>query len=83
MIIVTQSYHLPRAVATARRIGLVAYGVGDISVRRWSEAWVSCTLRDQVACIKTVIDLATGRDPVLGPRDHGVDDALQRDRHDR
>lgn len=76
MIIVTQSYHLPRAVATARRIGLDAYGVGDISVRRWSEAWISCTLRDQVACVKTVIDLASGRDPVLGPRDTGVDQAL-------
>lgn len=76
MIMVTQSYHLPRAVATARRIGLEAYGVGDISVRRRSEAWISCTLRDQVACIKTMIDLATGRDPVLGPRDTGLDRAL-------
>ena len=29
-------------------------------------------IRDQLACVKTVIDLMTGRDPVLGPRDTSV-----------
>jgi hypothetical protein len=33
-------------------------------------------VRDQVACVKTVIDLITRRDPVLGPRETSVDRAL-------
>lgn len=76
VIVVTQSYHLPRAVATARLVGLEAFGVGDVSVRRVSEAWISGTIRDQLACVKTMIDLSTQREPVLGAREPGVDRAV-------
>jgi len=76
LIVVTQSYHLPRAVATCRRLGLSASGVGDESARQYTRAWRSGVLRDQVACVKTVIDLVTRRDPVLGPRETSVDRAL-------
>ena len=31
LLVVTQSYHLPRAVGTARALGLAAEGVGDVS----------------------------------------------------
>jgi vancomycin permeability regulator SanA len=65
VLVVTQTYHLPRAVATARAVGLDADGVGDASVRTNSTAWVHGLLRDQVACVKTVLDLATARQPVL------------------
>ena len=41
-------------------------------------AWRRGAIRDQLACVKTVIDLVTGRDPVLGPRETSVDDALAR-----
>jgi vancomycin permeability regulator SanA len=76
LIVVTQDYHLPRAVATCRRLGLVASGVGDETARQYTRSWRSGAVRDQVACVKTVIDLATHREPVLGPRETGVDRAL-------
>ena len=77
LVVVTQGYHLPRAVATCRALGVEATGVGDDSVRH-TRAWRHGAIRDQLACVKTVIDLVTGRDPVLGPRDTSVDDALAR-----
>jgi vancomycin permeability regulator SanA len=77
VVVVTQSYHLPRAVATARAVGLDADGVGDVSVRRISPAWLRGVLRDQVACVKTVLDLATARQPLSGPPDDGVRQALR------
>lgn len=77
LIVVTQSYHLPRAVATCRRLGLSASGVGDDTVRQFRAPWRSGALRDQVACVKTVLDLTTRRHPVLGPREVGVDRALR------
>ena len=76
LIVVTQGYHLPRAVATCRALGLDADGVGDESVRG-TAAWRRGALRDQVACVKTVRDLLTRRDPVLGDRETSVDRALE------
>ncbi|MFW6597939.1 SanA/YdcF family protein [Propionibacteriaceae bacterium Y2011] len=57
LIVVTQSYHLPRAVAACRSIGLAADGVGDDSVRRFSEVWDNGVLREYPANIKLAIDL--------------------------
>jgi vancomycin permeability regulator SanA len=76
LIVVTQDYHLPRAVATCRRLGLSASGVGDETARQYTRSWRTGAVRDQVACVKTVIDLVTRRDPVLGPRETSVDCAL-------
>ena len=77
LILVTQSYHLPRAVATCRALGVDATGVGDESARR-SRSWHRGAIRDQLACVKTVIDLITRRDPVLGLPETGVAEALAR-----
>jgi len=49
--------------------------VGDDSARH-SLAWNRGYLRDQLACVKSVIDLTTAREPLLGPRETGVDRAL-------
>ena len=76
LTVVTQGYHLPRAVATCRALGLDAVGVGDESFRG-TQAWRRGALRDQLACVKTVIDLVTQRDPVLNERETSVDRALQ------
>ena len=76
LIVVTQSYHLPRAVATCRALGVDATGVGDESARQHARSWRKGAIRDQLACVKTVIDLLTGRDPVLGPRETSVEEAL-------
>lgn len=62
LLIVTQSYHLPRAVATCRALGVDAIGVGDDSARQNRASWLRGALRDQVACVKTVVDLGTRRD---------------------
>ena len=65
LIVVTQRYHLVRAVATCRALGIDAAGVGDDSVRQHSMAWRRGAIRDQLACVKTVVDLVTRPDPKL------------------
>ena len=71
VVVVTQTYHLPRAVATARLVGLDAVGVGDRTVRlredgeALNEPWARGWVRDQVACVKTLWDVGTPRRPAL------------------
>ena len=67
LIVVTQSYHVPRAVATCVRLGVNASGVGDDSVRQYARSWRSGAIRDQLACVKTVLDLTFSRRPALHP----------------
>lgn len=66
LIVVSQSYHLPRAVATCVHVGLNAFGVGDDSARQYARSWWSGAIRDQLACVKTVLDLTFDRRPALG-----------------
>jgi vancomycin permeability regulator SanA len=69
VVVVTQAYHLPRAVGTARLLGLDAVGVGDRTVRQreegdgLNEPWIRGWVRDHVACVKTVWDVGTRRRP--------------------
>ena len=77
LIVVTQGYHLPRAVATCILVGVKANGVGDYTVRRFLGPWRSGAIRDQVACVKTMIDVLTDRQPILGPHETSVDEALR------
>jgi vancomycin permeability regulator SanA len=77
-IVVTQTYHVPRAVTLCRHLGVEATGVGDDSVRGAAFDWWQATFREQFACVKAAYDVATRRDPVfLGPHETGVDDALR------
>ena len=62
LLMVTQSYHLPRAVATCRALGIDAIGVGDDSARQYRVSWLRGAIRDQLPCVKTIADLGTGRD---------------------
>ena len=74
---VTQTYHQPRAVALCRRLGLDAVGVGDESVRQFRGPWLISSTREHGACVKAVVDLVSGRDPVfLGKHETSVDDAV-------
>jgi vancomycin permeability regulator SanA len=76
-IVVTQTYHLPRAVTLCRRLGIDATGVGDDSVKAFRDPWRASSTREHGACVKAVYDVVSGRDPVhLGPHETGVDDAL-------
>ena len=76
VIVVSQGYHLPRAVTTCRTVGLDAQGVGDWTAERYAAVWASGARREKLAAVKTVLDVATGRDPVLGPPETSVQDAL-------
>jgi vancomycin permeability regulator SanA len=77
-IVVTQTYHLNRAVALCRHVGIDATGVGDDSVKVAWVDWWHATVREWGACVKADYDEATGRNPVfLGRHETGVEDALR------
>jgi vancomycin permeability regulator SanA len=78
LIMVTQSYHLPRAVATCRALGLDAMGVGDDSARQHPNSWRRGAIRDQFACLKTVIDLVTRRGSMQDERATSTIEAISR-----
>lgn len=76
-IIVSQSYHLPRAVTICRHEGVDATGVGDSSVSRYTLSWWRAYAREQLADVKAAFDVLSGRRPVfLGPHEPGIDRAL-------
>ncbi len=70
-LLVSQRYHLPRAVATCRAVGVDAVGVGDVTVRRSSRYWDGFARRELAANVKMVWDLLTHRSPAVvdGPSD--------------
>ncbi|MFN8030158.1 MAG: ElyC/SanA/YdcF family protein [Dermatophilaceae bacterium] len=77
LTVVTQSYHLPRAVATCRALGLDANGVGDDRGATYAAStWTAGAQREKLAAIKAAWDVTSGRDPVLGQQESGVRDAL-------
>ncbi len=75
-IVVTQSYHIDRAVALCRHLGVDADGVADDSVRIYREPWRNSAVRERGAVVKAVLDSVSGRDPVfLGRHETTVDEA--------
>ncbi|MDR1212949.1 MAG: YdcF family protein [Propionibacteriaceae bacterium] len=74
-ILVSQTYHLPRAIATCRATGLDAVGVGDETMRA-GQLWLKYQLREVPGLYKMTWDVITGRRPVLGPPDDSVERAL-------
>jgi vancomycin permeability regulator SanA len=77
-VVVTQSYHIERAVALCRTLGIDADGVGDDTVRAYRQVWLSCAGRERMAVVKALGDTLSGRDPVyLGRYESSVDDALR------
>jgi vancomycin permeability regulator SanA len=79
LIVVTQTFHVARAVALCRHVGIDATGVGDDSVRFARFDWWRASVREWGAAVKAGYDEVSGRDPVyLGRHETGVDDALKR-----
>lgn len=77
-IVVSQAYHLPRAVAICRATGLDAIGVGDTTAREISRReWDQGVWRERAAAVKAAWDVLTSRDPILGEPETGVTDVLQ------
>lgn len=65
-VVVTQRYHLSRAIATCRAIGLDAWGVGDETARANRRTWRHGSFRELGANLKLVWDLANRRRPMRG-----------------
>ncbi|RKT52927.1 SanA/YdcF family protein [Saccharothrix australiensis] len=76
--VVTQEFHLPRAVALCREAGLEAFGVGHDTWGRWSTTTAYGHFREVVASGKALWDgLVAKPDPrFLGPLETGVSRAL-------
>ena len=76
-IVVTQSYHIDRAVTLCRTQGIDATGVGDDTVRIYEEPWRNSVVRERGAVLKAVADVVSHRDPVfLGRQETTVREAL-------
>jgi vancomycin permeability regulator SanA len=77
-IVVTQTYHIDRAVALCRTLGVDADGVGDDTVKIYRRPWFASLVRERGAVVKALVDVTSRRDPVfLGPYETGVDAALR------
>lgn len=72
LLVVSQAYHLPRAVATCRAVGVDAVGVADVSVRPESSHWTYGSLREYGANVKMAWDLLSRREPRLEPTSDAV-----------
>jgi vancomycin permeability regulator SanA len=78
LIVLTQSYHIRRAVALCRDAGIDAVGVGDETVAVYREAWKAALVREQGATVKALIDVVTGQDPThWGRRETSLDEAVR------
>ena len=63
-------------MTTCRAVGLDAEGVGDRTAVRYPAPWNGGARREKLADAKAVLDLVSGGDPVLGPVETSVRDAL-------
>ncbi|MCW2139265.1 SanA/YdcF family protein [Actinoplanes cyaneus] len=76
-IVVTQSFHVPRAVALCRTLGIESTGVGDDTARAYRPLWARGRVREWAAAVKAVWDVSIHRDPVfLGPHETAVETAV-------
>ena len=76
-IVVTQTYHIDRAVALCRSLGVRADGVADDSVKIYRRPWFNSVVRERGAVVKALADVASRRDPIfLGPHETSVESAL-------
>ncbi|GIH65525.1 SanA/YdcF family protein [Microbispora siamensis] len=80
LVVVTQVFHLPRAVALCRAAGLDAFGVGDDSSRDWPIETVAYAVREFPASAKGMLDgLVLHSSPrFLGRRETALDRAVAR-----
>ncbi|ACZ88744.1 SanA/YdcF family protein [Streptosporangium roseum] len=78
LTVVTQVFHLPRAVALCRAAGLETFGVGDDSARRWVSTY-SYAAREFLASAKGFLDsVVLDSAPVFpGPRETTLDAVLR------
>ena len=75
LIVVSQAYHTPRAVASCRLLGMDAVGAGDDS-RAHDGKWLRYSLREIPGDTKLLWDVLTHRDTSDGQTSTAVRDAL-------
>ncbi|MGY3336203.1 vancomycin permeability regulator SanA [Streptomyces filamentosus] len=74
-VLVTQDFHVKRAVALCERAGVASYGVGVAEPH--DATWYYGTTREVFAAGKAALDAALRPDPrFLGPEEAGVTEAL-------
>ncbi|MDR8409220.1 YdcF family protein [Nonomuraea sp. 3-1Str] len=80
--VVTQAFHLPRAVSLCRAAGLETFGVGEDSTRQWAATTYVYATRELAATAKGLADaLLLHSDPVFpGPRETSLTTILARSR---
>lgn len=61
LVVVSQRYHLPRALGICRALGLDAWGIGDESARSSQRTWAHGSRRELAANLKLVYDLVSRR----------------------
>lgn len=78
LTVVTQSYHLPRAVAACQFAGVDAVGLGDSTVKdQFPRPWRYGMAREVLANGKLLWEKAAGKEPILGQKEDGVRKALE------
>jgi vancomycin permeability regulator SanA len=63
LVVVSQSYHLPRALVICRALGIDAWAVGDDTARSNPRSWANGTRRELAANLKLVWDVLSHRPP--------------------
>lgn len=77
-VLVSQGFHIRRAIALCRSAGIDAYGVGVDAVH--DVTWYYGGTREVLAAGKALLDVVFEPDPhFLGPRETGVSEALAAD----
>jgi len=78
-VVITQDYHVRRAVFSCHQAGIDVVGLGVSSDSVEPAKAVVYRLRELPASLKAAWDAVTGREPVhLGPLETGVEDTLAR-----
>lgn len=76
LVVVSQTYHLPRTIAGCRMLGIDAYGLGD--ERDHDALWLTYQLREIGANVKLIADVLTGTDAHQEGYDPAVHDSLEK-----
>ncbi len=77
-ILLSQRFHLPRAITLCRSVGIESWGVGDDSSRYAPTATIASYLRELPASLKAAYDLIMTPGPrFLGPHEPGIRRALE------
>lgn len=76
-VVVTQGYHLPRAVFTCRRLGIDAVGLGGSELHQFRSKTLRFTAREVLSSVKASWQLVTRPRPhFLGPHEPALDAAV-------